>query len=140
MALTLMQRSPDLIVTSPALRARATAELAAEAGGWDAAVTDLDALYGAPAEVVTGALTATPSDVERLMVVGHEPVWSELVSLLIGGGRLRMVTGAVAAVEVPPWDLVRPGCGQLLWMLAPRLFTDGGLDLPPESSVDTKET
>jgi phosphohistidine phosphatase len=127
--LTLMRRSPELIVTSPARRARDTAELAAEAGGWDATIGDLETLYGGPPEVVMGALGAVPEDVSRLMVVGHEPVWSELASLLIGGGRLRMVTGAVADVEVPPWDLLRPSCGQLLWMLAPRLLTDGDLEL-----------
>jgi phosphohistidine phosphatase len=128
-ALTRMDQVPDLILTSPALRARSTAELAAEAGGWDVAIEELEALYGASAEVILGALTATPEESRRLMIVGHEPVWSELVSLLIGGGRLRMVTGAVAAVDVPRWDLIGPAAGQLRWMLAPRLFTDGDLEI-----------
>jgi len=127
--LTMMQQVPDLILTSPALRARATAELAAEAGEWDATIEELEALYGAPAEVILATLAATPEDTKRLMIIGHEPVWSELASLLIGGGRLRMVTGAVAAVDVPRWDLIGPAAGQLRWMLAPRLFTDGDLEI-----------
>jgi phosphohistidine phosphatase SixA len=63
------------------------------------------------------------------MAVGHEPTWSHTASLLIGGGSIRVVTGAVAAVEVASWAGLAPGGGRLLWMLVPRLFTDADLDL-----------
>jgi phosphohistidine phosphatase len=122
--LTAMGKQPDLILTSPAARARATVDLAAEAGGWAAPVHEIDIFYGAAAELVIGILAETPPDTERLMIVGHEPTWSHTASLLIGGGSVRVVTGAVTAIEVPRWERVEAGSGLLLWMLAPRLFTD----------------
>ncbi len=127
--LTGMAKQPDLILTSPATRARTTAELAAEAGGWTAPIEKVDEFYGAGPGMVFTKVAATPAEVERLMIVGHEPTWSHTASLLIGGGSVRVVTGAVTAIEVPRWDRVEPGAGLLRWMLAPRLFTDGDLAL-----------
>ena len=124
-----MNKQPDLVLTSPATRARLTAELAADAGGWAALITDVEGFYGAGPGVVFSTIAATAGDVDRLMIVGHEPTWSHAASLLIGGGSVRVVTGAVTAIEVPGWDRVEPGAGLLRWMITPRLFTDGAFEI-----------
>lgn len=116
--------TPELVMTSPAVRARATAALAAAAGGWDARIEVVDDLYGRGTEAVLDTIAAAPS-VGRMLLVGHEPTWSSVVGALIGGGRHRMVTAAVACVELT--DPSRPSGGHLLWMLIPRSFTDLGL-------------
>ena len=58
------------------------------------------------------------------LLAGHEPTWSRLVSLLAGGGTMRMVTAAVACLEISAvtWDKVLPGRGELLWLVTPRLL------------------
>jgi phosphohistidine phosphatase len=127
--LTLAHEAPDLVLTSPAVRARTTAELAAEAGEWAAPIVEVDAFYGAGAETVIEALRDAAGDAGRVLAVGHEPTWSHTASLLIGGGSIRVVTGAVAAVEITTWAGLAPGCGRLRWMLVPRLFTDAELGL-----------
>jgi phosphohistidine phosphatase len=127
--LTAMRKQPELVLTSPARRARSTAELAAEAGEWTASITDVEELYGAGPGAVFSTIAATEPDVGRLMIVGHEPTWSHAASLLIGGGSVRVVTGAVTAIEVPSWSRVEPGAGLLRWMLTPRLFTDGDFEI-----------
>jgi phosphohistidine phosphatase len=127
--LTLAHQVPDLVLTSPAVRARTTAELAAEAGEWAAPIVAVDAFYGAGPGAVIDVLRDAGGDAERVMAVGHEPTWSHTASLLIGGGSIRVVTGAVAAVEVTTWAGLSPGGGRLRWMLVPRLFADTGLEL-----------
>jgi phosphohistidine phosphatase len=124
--LRLARRVPEVVFTSPAERARSTAEIAAYSGDWDAEIREVDALYGGgPSEVLSLLLTAGGYD--RVAVVGHEPTWSTTVALLIGGGEVRMPTAAVAAIEIPTWSVVSPGAGRLVWLLTPRLFTDGDL-------------
>lgn len=110
---------PDLILTSPARRAAATAEQARIAGGWAAPMQVIDAFYGGGVSEVIDAAAASWSG-ERVLVVGHEPTWSATASALVGGGRIQMVTAAVACIEfVPP---LSTGEGWLRWMLHPRLF------------------
>ena len=41
-----------------------------------------------------------------------------------------MATGTAACLGVPSWEDLGPGAATLLWMLTPRLFTDGRFPLP----------
>ena len=115
---------PDVAVTSPAVRATTTLELAVKAGGWDCPVQISEALYGEGPAGVLEEIARQPDDAERLLLVGHEPAWSEMVGLLVGGGQHRFPTGAVAAIdlEVERWADVRPGCGRLQFLVVPRLL------------------
>jgi phosphohistidine phosphatase len=125
-ALARMGVAPGHVMTSPAVRAEMTARIAADVGGWDAEIEVVDALYGGGTNAVIAAMAAAPG-VERLMLVGHEPTWSDAVATLVGGGAHAMVTAAVACIEVS--SLSRPVRGSLLWLLTPRLLTDGDLQI-----------
>lgn len=125
--LTAMGKVPDLILSSPAVRAESTARLAADAGEWDASIEIVDSLYGGGVRHLFDATRVTPNSASRVMLVGHEPTWSMAVASLCGGGDHRMVTAAVACVETAAFAVAGPGSGRLLWMLTPRLFTDGTL-------------
>lgn len=108
---------PDSIVSSPALRARTTATLARDAGGWEAAIDLVDGLYDGGVTSVFEALRARNG---RVLAVGHEPTWSMAVASLIGGGSIQMVTAAVACLECPGDP--GPGQGALRWMIHPRML------------------
>jgi len=88
---------PTVVITSTAVRARTTAELANEAGDWDAEIVLDSNLYGTDAETAVRVASDAP-DVERLMLVGHQPAWSILVAALTGE-RVEMKTATVAVVE-----------------------------------------
>ena len=116
--------APDLVLSSPAVRARTTAELAASAGDWSAEIEIVPTFYGGQwSDVVEGVVGASPNG-SRVMVVGHEPTWSELVSVLAGGGRVAMPTGAVACLELNGslWSSLTPGGAELQWLLTPRML------------------
>jgi phosphohistidine phosphatase len=128
--LTLAGRVPDLVLTSPARRARETADLAAAAGGWEAPiVADPRLSPGSPGAVVA-VVREKAGEALRVLAVGHEPAWSQTAAVLLGGGRVRMATGTAVCLGVDSWEELAAGACTLLWMLAPRLFTDGRFPLP----------
>lgn len=122
--LTTADRVPDLVVTSTAERARATAELAKEAGGWRAAVRQTPALYESTLERALDVVRSLERSRETAILVGHEPTWSELATLLIGGGQLRLPTAGLAhvAFDCDDWAEVEPGAGVLYALVTPALL------------------
>jgi phosphohistidine phosphatase len=97
--LTARGLAPDLVVTSSAVRAFTTAELAAEAGGWTCGIEVEPLLYSAISSQVIERAANAPA-VERVMLVGHQPTWSAVVADLTGQD-VDMKTAAVAVIEVP---------------------------------------
>ena len=113
---------PDSVITSSAVRARTTVEIAAEAGSWDCRIRVTDSFYGAtPGQVLEEVKSETDST-KTLLIAGHEPTWSALVALLIGGGGLRFPSAALACVEFPVerWRQVEPSRGRLVWLVTPK--------------------
>ena len=80
---------PDAAITSPAMRAEQTLQLAMEVGGWNCPVRFGPALYSA-VDALLEEIHGGADETGVLVVVGHEPTWSEAAGLLIGGGRLRL--------------------------------------------------
>jgi phosphohistidine phosphatase len=123
--LTAIEQQPDLVVTSSAVRARSTAELAAESGAWSCPLRMEDRLYGADPAASLDVVQKIGDDVERLLIVGHEPCWSLLVGWLTGGSRVRFPTAALTAVafEQTRWSEVEDGLGELQWLVTPRILS-----------------
>ena len=114
---------PDVVLSSPAVRARTTAELAVGAGEWDRDVEIRAEFYGAGAEAVLEVLQGLPSEIGSAVIIGHEPVWSSLVGALTGGGRVRFPTAALACLRLEVrWSAVDRGVADLLWMVTPKLL------------------
>ncbi|MEX0703425.1 MAG: histidine phosphatase family protein [Planctomycetales bacterium] len=91
---------PDRIVSSTAARARETAVLAAEACGHEAAVELSEELYHADPAGALRVLSELYHDDARVLIVGHNPTFEELLERLIGRYE-RLPTCAVAHVALP---------------------------------------
>ena len=122
--------APDSIVTSSALRAHSTVQLAQEAGAWDCPLRVAESLYGASPRTVIEEIRREKDSTEILLVAGHEPTWFETCSLLIGGGELRYPTAGLACIAFysDSWARIAAGTGQLLWLLPPRLLRSAGFE------------
>jgi phosphohistidine phosphatase len=105
----------DVVLVSPKVRARQTAELAAQ--GWDPPRDETVRVYEPLAEgFAVEQAREVVAEVEadgRLLLVGHEPDLSRLVADL-SGARIDMKKGGVAALRL---DGSR---GELLALLRPR--------------------
>ena len=117
------KKLPTLVVCSSALRARSTLDVALRAGEWSPEVIISDALYATSAEKVLSLVRKLPDSHQRVMLVGHEPTWSELVRRFCGG-RVRMPTAAMARIDFQArkWREVAFDGGELVWLLQPSFF------------------
>jgi phosphohistidine phosphatase len=104
---------PELVVTSTAVRARHTAELAMDAGGWESEFRLEPGFYGAGVSDVMRVIGRSP-DVARLMVVGHQPTSGGLVAVLTGESiEVKTATLAVVGLAIDNWGEIEPGTGTL---------------------------
>lgn len=91
---------PNLIASSTAVRARTTAQAAAEACGYPAELTLTDELYLATAgEILRYVQERTDETLERILLVGHNPGMEDLVNML-SGQREPFPTAALAVFEL----------------------------------------
>ena len=104
----------DAFITSPKIRAAQTAEIAAESLG--AKVSIDERLAGGLEVDVLDAVLRDAGDPGRVVIVGHDPDFSELLSELVGT-QLEMKKGAFARVEIE--RPLRTGAGTLRWLLPP---------------------
>ncbi|HEX3645519.1 MAG TPA: phosphohistidine phosphatase SixA [Vicinamibacterales bacterium] len=111
----------DVVLTSPLVRARQTAEIVA--GGLDPrpSIVNVDSL--AP----TGSYAAVLADLEkhsrksRLALVGHEPMMGELAARLVGSRHpIEFKKGGVCRIDVE--NLPPVGPADLRWMLTPKIL------------------
>jgi phosphohistidine phosphatase len=114
----------DRIVTSPLPRARATAEIVAGELDADDRLETAEMLRaGANAQAIQGWLRERTED--RLMIVGHNPALTDLITLLVlGKARLHpqvceLKKGGMAALRPSSSS---PDRYDLIWVATPRLI------------------
>jgi phosphohistidine phosphatase len=113
---------PDLIITSTAERALATAEAAAIHSDYSHELKLDRRLYHAPPSTYLAVLRELGQGPDRVMVVGHNPGLEDLISHLTDATEM-MPTAALAHVELPlnHWsDLTDATQGQLIWLWRPK--------------------
>jgi phosphohistidine phosphatase len=116
-AMKALELSFDLILSSPYVRARRTAEIVAEAFEKKVEFTEALTPGGSVKKLIEQLHHHQPAP-ENVLLVGHEPYLSELISLLVSGEAglgVVMKKGALCklAVETP-----RTGrCAVLEWLL-----------------------
>lgn len=114
---------PGLVISSTAVRARATAELARITGGWPSRLILEDDLYGASPRGALEVVERYAGDCERVMIVGHEPTWSMLIRQLTGGSCVvRTATVADIEIHASDWDAITSASGTLVSLLQARQF------------------
>jgi phosphohistidine phosphatase len=117
---------PTRILTSPYLRARQTAEIAAEVLGVPPErLVQTDALLpeAAPYEVFQALYAFAEGDGE-VLCAGHAPHLDRALALAITGDRVpvtSMKKAGAALLELD--DLPRPH-GELVWLMPPKVLTD----------------
>ena len=111
----------DVVLTSPLVRTRQTAEIFAAAFAPHPAVVNLEALT--PGGSVAGVLAELEkyAKKKRIALVGHEPGVGELGARLAGMRQpMEFKKGAICRIDV---DALPPkGPGILRWFLSPKLL------------------
>lgn len=110
----------DLVLTSPLVRARHTAELLVAGLPGKPRLEVLETLApGGRMPAVLDAITKYSRRYRRIALVGHEPDLGELaVKLLQAKGLIEFKKGAVALIELD--GALPTGPGTLRWLIPPR--------------------
>ena len=121
-ALRKMKLNFDLILSSPLVRAAQTAEIVAVDLKLKKRLFFADELKpgGSPKKLLQKISRHHPV-VKNLLLVGHEPDLSRLISLLVTGGpglEVDFKKGGLAKLEI---EKLRAGqCAELAWLLTPK--------------------
>jgi phosphohistidine phosphatase len=127
---------PDLVMVSPAVRAKQTWELVWEAMKERVAPPQVEfrpELYGAdPAQLLQSVRTACATDPKQLLLVGHNPGLHELALALTGSGDAaardaladNLPTSGLAVFEfaISDWNDVAFRRGRLVGFVSPKLL------------------
>lgn len=115
---------PDLVVTSDAVRARQTAELAAEGFGYEGEITLEPSIYHASLDALLDVVRKLPDGADVVVIAGHNPGFSELSWALAeeGSDPIDLPTAAFAHLrfDVSRWRDVREGGGELVGVHTPK--------------------
>ncbi len=91
---------PDLIISSTAKRAHATAKMVAEACGYGSSIRLARDFYHADPEDFIEVLQGIDDEYSSVMIVGHNPGMEELLDDLTGESAY-LTTANIAHVELP---------------------------------------
>ena len=110
--------APAVIVSSSKLRATQTAERVAAAATRPVTVDDrLAGGFSVEAPATLLDETEPPDGAAGVLLVGHDPDFSSVVSALSGAKAIRLSTCTLARVDVD--DRPAPGRGALRWLIPP---------------------
>ena len=113
--------APSLILTSPYVRARQTAEVAAEVLGYEEKPALSGKLVPMSLPQDTWSEIRSFRNETSLLLVGHEPNMSGVTAYLLAAPELRVdfKKGALVRIDMPEVGLTPRGI--LKWMMAPKL-------------------
>lgn len=121
--LSQLKISFDLILTSPYVRAMQTAEIVVEVLGARKALNTSDNLVpGGDAKQLIGELSRRRSSLKDVLLVGHEPDLSRLISILVTGRLglpIELKKGGLCKLEIGALRYGR--CATLQWLLTSKV-------------------
>ena len=109
----------EAVLTSPYARALQTAEIAADRLGVRDRLEEDPRLASGFGMRELRAILSEHATSEALLLVGHEPDFSETVGALIGGGAVKLKKAGLARVDVPDPAVAK---GVLVWLAQPALL------------------
>ncbi len=114
---------PDLIVSSPAVRARTTAEQYAQHLGYPPERIQIDPCqYAATVPILLTLLQKIEAQYTTVMLVGHNPEYTALANFLGGLHIDNIPTCGIVALDFPvvSWQDIAPGKGVLSFFDFPK--------------------
>ena len=117
-AMRVLEIEIDLILSSPILRARQTTDIVSKSVGRE--VKFSEAVADGDPERIIDEINTTYHRAKSIMIVGHEPDLSSMISLLISGGtgcHVTMKKGGLCKLSIS--SLQAGQCAVLEWLLTP---------------------
>lgn len=111
---------PDWIISSSAKRAKATAKICSERIGYQKSIRFEDSLYDTGSDTYLDIIAALNNKYDSVMMVGHNPAISAMVTILTGV-HLEMSPSMLVCLETDhnEWNSVKDANGTMKWFQIP---------------------
>ena len=122
--LSKIEEVPELILSSTALRTMETTKLAMEAGNWNVDIKLEKKIYEASSEEIINLIKSQDDKYNFICLVGHEPIFSTIVTLINNNKKIKFPTAAIARISFSTSDwkrvLLEPDKCKLDWFYKPK--------------------
>ena len=119
---------PDLVLSSPAKRARKTATAVAKALDYPKKkIMFFDKMYHASARYLFELLKSLNDENKTIMLFGHNPSFNDLADMLLKGNPIHNIpTTGVCCIsfDVNQWQKVKKGKGEIVFFDFPKRYKD----------------
>jgi phosphohistidine phosphatase len=110
---------PEHIISSPLTRAKETAEILADRLDMRDRVVHDDRLADSFDVKRLSDVLKEYDDADCLMLVGHEPSFSQVIGELTGGTRVDLKKGGLARIDLADASSLS---GDLVWLIPPKIL------------------
>jgi phosphohistidine phosphatase len=117
--------NPDLVLSSPAVRARETADLVLKSARLQVEIRQDERIYEAGPLRLLEVVSQIDEDKKNVLLVGHNPGMEELLQRLTGQ-EAHMPTATLAKIKivVKSWENVLQEKGKLEWLIKAKELED----------------
>ena len=119
-ALRLLETQPEIVLSSPLVRARQTAEIVAALLG--CRVELVDELQPGADSINNLQHVLQHYDAETVMLVGHEPDFSTLAARLINADDRGILLKKAGLIRIDIDGRIKAGRGRQAWLLTPKVM------------------
>jgi len=129
---------PDLVLSSPATRAKHTAELFVAAAGLKKSPVYDERVYEASARRLLQMLSDLDDANQTVLLIGHNPGFEDLCERLTGAAR-KIPTASLTCISlnIDKWAGPKGGKGKLKWRMTPKKLKKNGLESRTQSLRET---
>jgi len=115
---------PDIILSSPAMRAQKTAEILSEEMHYYKQIRYMNELYLSSADTISNLIHHQLDELDSIMIIAHNPGISDLAHKLTGGEILKIPKGAIVALSLPinKWSEMKDNSSTLDFFIHPKQF------------------
>ncbi len=118
------QTFPEKVYCSPAKRTRSTIQKVLKKYNGDEDIVEFDEdLYFGGSEAYFKVVATTPSEIQTVMTVGHNPMTEEFISMLSSipvKKPVKTATVACLIAEIKNWSDLKPESCLLQWIIGPK--------------------
>ena len=113
---------PSLIISSTALRAQNTAEIAIKAGKWSSDLVLEKKIYESSVETLKSIISKQNDGYNSICLVGHEPTFSSFIERCNDSIWSRFPTASMARIDfnINSWCDIDFKIGNLVWLIRPK--------------------
>lgn len=113
---------PELIISSPATRAKETANIVKKSANLQTDIKFEENIYEASLQTLVRIVSELNEKLQSVMLVGHNPGFENLVKFLTGAIQSLPTAGlAIIDLDVSKWSEIEENCGVLQKLIRPKL-------------------